>query len=66
MVVCVDQRCRRHGGNLPLASLTRVEICRRRADTRRKCAAGVIAIEVNLGKDVTNSVTDTGGKFPPL
>jgi hypothetical protein len=28
-----------------------------------KFAAGVTAIEVNLGKDVTIGVVDTGGKF---
>jgi len=42
-----------NGGNLLPASLTRVVICHR-------CYPG---IEVNLGKDVTTIVADTGGKF---
>ncbi len=42
-----------NGGNLLPASLTRVAI-------RGRCRP---AIEVNLGKDVTTIVADTGGKF---
>jgi hypothetical protein len=42
-----------NGGNLLPASLTRVAI-------RRRCHP---AIEVNLGKDVTTIVADTGDKF---